>query len=214
MPAAAPPASDLECRILDAALVLVARWGVAKTSLADIAQEARCGRATVYRTFPGGKAQVFTALAHREIRTFQARLTRQLDEAASLEDALVSAIEESAAWVGGHEALQFILAHEPGLVLPYLGFNQVDRLYAAAARFAGPHLVRFVDVEQAPWAVEWVVRLVTSYLFAPAEGVNLADREDVRRLVRTYLLPALAPTRGTEGDPSHHHEPVPVTSGS
>ena len=38
---------------LDAALACVARVGVAKTTLDDVAKEAGCARATVYRCFPG-----------------------------------------------------------------------------------------------------------------------------------------------------------------
>ena len=186
---AAPPV--LEDRILDAALALVGRWGVAKTSLSDIAREAGCGRATLYRVFPQGKAHLFQSLGQRELARFVDRLSTRLDSAASLEDALVAAVNESASFVTGHEGLQFILAHEPGLVLPYLGFTQVDRLYRAAALLAGPHLVRFLDVETTPWAVEWLVRLVVSYLFIPAEGTDLTSDPDARRLVQTYLLPAL-----------------------
>lgn len=191
----------LEDRVLDAALVLVARWGVAKTSLGDVAREAGCGRATIYRAFPGGKAHLFQALAERELSRFSAQVSVQLDDAASLEDALVAAIRASATFVAGHDALQFILAHEPGLVLPYLGFHQVDRLYRAASTLAGPHLLPHLTPEQTPWAVEWVVRLVLSYLFTPAAGTDLASERDARHLVRTYLLPAFAPTN-----------PVPIGS--
>ncbi len=213
MPADGAPPVALESRILDGALALVGRWGMTKTSLGDIARQAKCGRATVYRVFPGGKEQLFAALAQRELSRFHARVAAELDEARSLEDALVAAVSESAAFIADHEALQFILAHEPGRVLPYLGFNQVDRLYAEAARLGTPHLARWVRAEQAPWAVEWLVRIVVSYLFAPATGVDLTDREDARRLVRSYLLPAMAPV---VRPPTAFGEsvPVPATTGS
>ena len=61
------PVSALDERILDAATALVARWGVTKTSLADVAKEAGCSRATLYRSFPGGKQQLFAAVGHREL---------------------------------------------------------------------------------------------------------------------------------------------------
>ncbi|MEA2588672.1 MAG: hypothetical protein QOH66_1599, partial [Actinomycetota bacterium] len=44
-----------EQRVIDAALRCIARWGIAKTTLDDIAREASCSRATIYRLFPGGK---------------------------------------------------------------------------------------------------------------------------------------------------------------
>ena len=40
-------------RVLDATLTCIARVGVAKTTLDDVAREAGCSRATVYRYFPG-----------------------------------------------------------------------------------------------------------------------------------------------------------------
>ena len=45
-PVATTEAAD---RILDATLALIARWGVAKTALGDVAKEAGCSRATLYR---------------------------------------------------------------------------------------------------------------------------------------------------------------------
>lgn len=185
-------------RILDAALGLIAQRGVTRTSLVDVARQADCGRATVYRTFPGGKAQLFEQVMERELAGFSEDLGRQLDLAASLEDALVVAITESGSFVLEHRALQFVLAHEPGVVLPYLGFGRVERLYEAAGLLAGPHLVRFLEPDQTPWAIEWVVRLVVSYLFAPADDVDLTTDADARRLVRTYLLPALDPAHDAE----------------
>ena len=48
-------------RILAATLVSLARYGVAKTTLDDVAKEAGCARATVYRYF-GGKQQLLDAV--------------------------------------------------------------------------------------------------------------------------------------------------------
>ena len=53
-------------RVLDAALVCVARVGLGKTTLDDVAREAGCARATVYRCFPGKQA-LFTAVLEREV---------------------------------------------------------------------------------------------------------------------------------------------------
>ena len=50
-----------EQRIVDATTRCIARWGVAKTTLDDVAREASCSRATVYRLFPGGKDAVLEA---------------------------------------------------------------------------------------------------------------------------------------------------------
>ena len=57
-------------RILEAALRCIARWGMAKTTLDDVAREAGCSRATIYRAFPGGKQSVIHATGERELRRF------------------------------------------------------------------------------------------------------------------------------------------------
>lgn len=199
---------ELEQRILEAALAMIARWGLAKTTLADVAKEARCGRATIYRTFPGGKDQLFAALGRRELERFFAATGEQIDIAETLEDALVAAVTAASAFAADHDALRFVLRHEPEVVLPYLGFAALDRLFGVAAAAAGPHLARFVDVEVAPWAAEWVGRMVLSYLFNPAPGVDLADVDDARALVRRFLMPALAPA--TPPVPATETEPVRI----
>ena len=58
-------ADELEQRMVAAAIRCVSRWGLAKTSLDDIAREAGASRATAYRVFPGGKDRwVETVVRH------------------------------------------------------------------------------------------------------------------------------------------------------
>ena len=142
---------DLRQRILDAALALVARWGVAKTSLTDIAKEAGCSRATLYRTFPGGQQQLFAALGDREVEAYVAQVVAAVDAADSLQDALSDALVVAARALSEHAAAQFVLEHEPGLLLPFLGFHQVDVLYRQASSSVGPHLERFLPPDRAAW---------------------------------------------------------------
>src|SRR5688572_13526843 len=113
-------------RITRAALRCIARWGVAKTTLDDIAREAGCSRATVYRTFPGGKDVVVEALVREELGLFFSHLAADLDEAGDLESLLVTALTSSYRAIRDHEALQFLLAHEPEVVLPLVAFGQYD----------------------------------------------------------------------------------------
>jgi AcrR family transcriptional regulator len=185
-PAAAPAQ-----RVIDATLRCIARWGVAKTTLDDIAREARCSRATVYRLFPGGKDALIEAVATSEVMRFFAALGARLDETDTLEDLLVAGMTEAARHLQQHGALQFLLQHEPEAVLPHFAFRSADAVLGTVRRFAGPYLARFLDVDEAPRAAEWVARIVLSYTSCPADGVDLADEESVRRLVRTFVLPGL-----------------------
>lgn len=184
--------SEVEARILDAALVLVGRWGVAKTALGDIAKEAGCSRATLYRAFPGGKQHLFLALATRELETYRRGILDAIDTADELGDALTRALVVAARLLHDHDGAQFILQHEPGILLPFLGFHQVDVLYRETARTFGPHLERFVAPDRAEWAAEWTARLFITYLFNPHDQRDLAVIDDARALVDTFVLPAFA----------------------
>src|SRR4051794_10895652 len=127
-------------RMLDAALTLVARWGVAKTALADVAKAAGCSRATLYRAFPGGKQQLFHELGVRELVAYVREIVEVIDAAEDLDDALTGALVVAARLAHDHDAAQFILEHEPGLLLPFLGFHEVERVYQGTAAAIGPHL--------------------------------------------------------------------------
>ena len=186
-PATSP---DVAERILDATLDLVARWGVSKTALADVAKEAGCSRATVYRAFPGGKQHLLQALAIRELASYQGAITEAMDAADSLAEALTRGLVVGTRLLRDHGAAQFILAHEPGLVLPFLGFGEMERLYRHTSPVLGARLTRFLPPDRAEWAAEWAIRAFLSYLFNPHPEVDLADADDARALVATFLLPA------------------------
>jgi AcrR family transcriptional regulator len=179
--------------LADAVLRCIARWGLTKTTLEDVAREARTSRATVYRTFPGGgKDALFAALAARELTRLEATVAAAVEAATDLEDALVAAVTSVAGHLGGHAAFQFLLAHEPGLVLPHLAFHHLDRLLARVRTVGGPLLERFLPSDAAAELAEWVARIIISYTCCPAIGVRLTDDASVRRLVRSYVLPAIA----------------------
>jgi AcrR family transcriptional regulator len=186
------PADELTERILDASLTLVARWGVGKTALADVAKEAGCSRATLYRAFPGGKQHLFVAMGLRELDAYRQAVVEAIASADDLGDALTRGLVVATRLLRDHPAAQFVLAHEPGYLLPFLGFKQVDVVYRTSAASVGPHLERFLAPERARWAAEWSTRLLISYLFNPDPAIDLAVAEDARRLVERFVLPALA----------------------
>ena len=179
-------------QICDAALVCIARWGVSKTTLEDVAREAGVGRATIYRTFQGGKGHVLRAVLARETSRFLVDVETAIGEADTLEDVVVAGVTTSARLLAGHDALAYLLAHEPEVVLPHVAFDRMGNLFGLAAAFADPHLARFLpDAEQRGRAAEWLARVVLTYVFNPVDGVDLADPVAARNLVRTFVLPGL-----------------------
>ncbi len=188
---------ELTERILDGALTLVARWGVGKTALADVAKEAGCSRATVYRAFPGGKQHLFLALARRELATYLDAVLEAIDAGEDLADALTRGMVVATRLIRDHDATQFVLEHEPGLLLPFLGFKQVDVLYAHTEMVIGPHLERFLPAARAAWLSEWCARLFITYLFNPDPEVDLGVVDHARALLADFVLPSFAPTPAT-----------------
>jgi|SRR5947209_4591760 len=193
-----PGLGTQEQRVIDAALRCIARWGIGKTTLDDVAREASCSRATIYRLFPGGKDALLGAITRTELHRFFGGLARTFEEAGNLEDLLVGGVLYASRAITGHEALQFVLAYEPEVVLPKVAFRQADRVLSAVSTFAAPYLAPHVGADDAPRMAEWVARLVLTYTLAPADGVDVGNEESVRRLVRTFVLPGLVTPRAVE----------------
>jgi AcrR family transcriptional regulator len=180
-----------ERRVLDAALRCVGRWGLAKTTLDDVAREAGCSRATVYRLFPGGKETVVEAVVAVELERLFGCLAVRIEGAGSLEDQLVQGILFASRTLRRHEALQYLLVHEPEQVLPHITFSRFDRVLEAVSRFVSPYLAPHVGAALAERTAEWVTRLVLSYTLSASASFDLTDEADVERFVAVFLLPGL-----------------------
>jgi AcrR family transcriptional regulator len=199
--------SSTRVRIVDAALACLARQGLGKTTVDDIAREAGFSRATLYRTFPGGKEAAVAAMVETEVARLFSSLAVVMGEATDLEDVLVAGMVESARRLSGHGALAYLLIHEPDVILPRLVFAEMDRILFTAGDFAAPFFARWLSPDEASRAAEWAVRIVLTYLADPAPGTDLSDPGDTRALVRAFVMPGIlalrsAPTTPTPSDPS------------
>jgi AcrR family transcriptional regulator len=201
-------------RVIDGALSCVARHGVAKTTLDDVARAAGCSRATVYRVFPGGKDAVLGAVVDTEVSRFFSALAVRMGEASNLEDVLVTGMTEAATRVADHAALENLLAHEPELVLSQLAFSKMDRVLALTCVFTTPFLGRWLDQAESKRVAEWAARIVISYLLCPADGVDLTDAGHVRRLVRLFVLPGIRALRVPQGAERELRPEGAATSGA
>jgi AcrR family transcriptional regulator len=176
-------------RVLDAALTCIGRVGLAKTTLDDVAREAGCARATVYRYFPG-KQQLICALVEREVAAFRQGLLAAAQDAPSLGEAVTTIITTAAGALLGHPALTFVAAHEPEMLLPYLAFERESAVLGAAAQLVAPAFAPFLPIDRATRLAEWVARITLSYLCCPSEHVDVNDALQVRALVDDFVLPA------------------------
>ncbi|MEY2472825.1 MAG: hypothetical protein QOK28_2154 [Actinomycetota bacterium] len=179
-----------EDHIVDATLRCVARWGLAKTTLDDVAREAGLSRATLYRTVPGGKENLMALVSAVELNRFFGELHEAVQGADNLEDTIVTAVVTAARHLEHHGALKFLIEHEPEQILPRFAFTNLDRILANVRTFASPYLAPWLG-EDAGRAAEWVARIVLSYSCAPSSEYDLTDEASARQLVRTFVMPAL-----------------------
>ena len=180
--------------VLDATVACVARVGVQKTTLDDVAREAGCSRASVYRFFPG-KQQLLGALIAREAGRLGAALIAAAHGQPELADAVTAVMCEGASRLLEHPALTFVAAHEPELLLPCLAFERESMLLRAAAQLVAPAFEPFVEGERALRLAEWTARMTLSLLSCPSEFVDLADPAQVRSLVDEFVIPSFNVSR-------------------
>jgi AcrR family transcriptional regulator len=186
-------------RILDAAESCLARFGLAKTTIEDVAREAQLSRATLYRQF-GNRDGLLLAVA-----------TRDAERTASAAELFLQDFADVGSWIV--EGMLFCLREIPKrpVLSQYLApqeFGAASRLILTSERMLdiGNEILRPMfeparregllqeDLELDS-LMEWVLRILMSYLAVP--GPATRTEEDLRQLLRGMLLPAVL----AAGDP-------------
>ncbi|HEY0397230.1 MAG TPA: TetR/AcrR family transcriptional regulator [Acidimicrobiia bacterium] len=186
---------EVTAKVVDGALRAIARFGLTKLTVDDVAREAGISRATLYRYFPG-RGAVLAAVVQAETERLEQGLDEALGEATTLAEALAAVGGFGARAFAGHQALQHLLATEPGTVLPHLCFAGADSLLGVAAARIAPHLCRFMGPLEARRTGEWLARIVLSYGLAPPPG---AAETAVLSVVREFVIPAAEERSGQTG---------------
>ena len=176
-------------RALDAAQACMARFGVAKTTIDDIAREANLSRATMYRHY-ANKHEMFGAVAQREILRIAEAVNASIASDGTLIDAVTNAIVTTARRLNENPALAFVLVHEPEALVPFLAFDAAAIALRHAAAFGAVAFEPWLDPVAAERAGELIARIVLAYL-SPQEISILTDPETVRDLASTFLVPGL-----------------------
>jgi AcrR family transcriptional regulator len=178
-------------RILTSTLSCIERWGLAKTSLEDVAREAGLSRATLYRYFPGGREQLVHETVAWEVGRFFARLEHHVSKASDLATKLEEGLIFGHRAIHEHTLLQRILRTEPEALLEEL--SQTVPLIEAAMR---AYLLALLRNERLRPGVEpgeaayYLTRMFLSYMGSQGQW-DLTDRSQVKRLVRSQFVAGL-----------------------
>jgi AcrR family transcriptional regulator len=179
-------------RVLEGAYECIARRGMAKTTVDDVAVASGVSRATIYRLFPGGKDEVLRDTVGWEMDRFFLRLGEELGDAADFPEFLERALPLARRELLEHAVLQKVLETEPDRLNALITVQQ-DRVIGAIAAYFLPLLERdraaglvASDADLAPVA-EYVARLSLSLIASPGRH-DLTDPAEVRHLVRGELL--------------------------
>jgi AcrR family transcriptional regulator len=182
--------SGVEDRGIEALLVCIGRFGLSKTTLDDVAREAGCSRATLYRYFDGKGA-----LVRRVVDAELERLTSSAVAAAAAEstfaDAVIALVTNSANGLVEHDALQFLLAHEPEQILGHLAFGPGDRVLSRVGDALAPAFERWLSVADARSAGDWLARILRSYVLMPEPTIDLTDLVEARDFLFELVIPGL-----------------------
>jgi AcrR family transcriptional regulator len=170
---------------------------VRSVSVDRIAVAAGVARATIYRWFPGGRADVLLAAGAREMDRFFTELEPRLAAASTLDDVLAEGLATTVRFLRESGPLQALLAHEPELVMPHLAFDRMGTAFEVAASVAMHHVHRFLGDPDARRSVELIARLALSHTMSPTADLDVGDPDVARRLITRFVTPGLIPLSST-----------------
>jgi AcrR family transcriptional regulator len=181
-------ASELATRICQAFLACVAGNGLRATSIDDVAREAGCGRATIYRVIPGGRTGLLIAAVDHSISVIVDACAAAVDGSTTIHEAVARSVRAAVSTLSDSVALQRLLAEEPGAILPFLSFDGLTPVLHRVAQWSPMLFGGFVTDAQAGDAGEWVARVVLGHLRTPGGPIDLTDLDHCRRLVDTFFI--------------------------
>jgi AcrR family transcriptional regulator len=183
-----PPDPALD-PVLDAATECLARHGISKTTLSDIAREMGVVPSTVYRKV-GSVDNVTMLVFAREAQRFLRRIPATLTTAAGPR-AITTLMADAITTLANHPVAAKVLRDE-GDWMGRMVTRQLDHLLAQGVEVTAPLLTAamaagLVRQQDPQLLAHWMLRIALAALVAPPPG-------DLQSALDELLLPALAPT--------------------
>jgi len=192
-----PNSSAARERLVDAAERCIDRFGLAKTTLEDVAAEASVSRATIYRYFSNRDELMLEVLLRELARSFDLDLD-DFVVPATTPDEFAEAIVEASAYllttIRENTKIQLLLNQEAHNVAAtvsgaspamFVALSEDLLFHLVPAQAAG--LIRpDIDLDAAS---EWIIRSILSLI--TVEGPVQRSIDDEKRFLAMFLVPAI-----------------------
>lgn len=174
----------------------MARYGLQRVSMNDVAAEAGVSRGTVYRYYPT-REDLVEAVLRSCATAFVAASEPWVDSGRTLADQ----VAQAAVFITEHSAdIEFTLRLPAGTdsLLAVLLTAHIGPLLEAWVDFWGPRLAAAAERGELRPGLdhrqtgEWIVRLMFTFAVMPSVTVDLSDPEAVRAFVRLHLQGVLS----------------------
>ena len=186
---AQPTTAERE-RMLDAARAEFIDHGIARTSVATIAQRAGVSRPTLYRHC-GDKDQIVAAVVQRDVIDFFTRAKVAVDAFGAVEEKVVEAVVMGLRESREHPLVRALRTYETDSFTErlvdmntptYRAMLAIIALMFADDQYRAPVLERALDV---------ALRVIATLLIAPSPYVPTDTDENARAFADRYVVPVL-----------------------
>jgi AcrR family transcriptional regulator len=184
---------EVTTAILDAAGDLLARFGMTRWSMEDVAAAAGIARATLYRRFSNRNELVRATLA-RDAHRFFTAIAKAVEEVPAIEDKVVEGFLVGLR-LADRSLIPGLVASDPATAVSLLSEGALLALARVALveryesglgqRLPGPHRAEVELVAEA------LLRLAVSFVLFPESVVKLSDEAAARQALGRVIRPLL-----------------------